>query len=223
MHRTCARSVDSTLSFLLLAASYFASELVGSVLFARAVKADIDLSLASLGRSAVRKLLNNALHKPGAGAGACSSQVRPSELSASAIKAEDVNLPALSLLEAAAAQNSRRHIMRLFVATKVAHEALGERIAMFVGCGLAFAYTEGVGVADAAAKVLLFVLLEMATDIVKVAIYAAIGIDIGHVRFNVHVWWIVALVLSGGAGCGAVVAGVRINCMIGDWVGAQLG
>ncbi len=109
------------------------------------------------------------------------------------------------------------------MATKVAHEDLGERIAMFVGCGLAFAYAEGLVVADAVAKVILLCLLEMATDIVKVAIYAASEIDIGRVRFNVHVWGIVAVALAGGTGCGSCIGGVRISCMIGDGVEALLG
>jgi hypothetical protein len=208
--------MDSTLSFLISAASNFTAELVGSALFVRAARADLDPGVAWLGRSTVRKLVKRAPHNPG-------SQVRPSELSASAIKAESANPPAPPLQGAAAALDNRRHITRLFVATKVAHEDLGERIAIFVGCGMAFAYTQELVVADAAAKVLLLVLLEMATDIVKVAIYAASDIDIGRVRFNVHVWGIIAVALAGSTGCGACVAGARINCMIGDGVGALLG
>ncbi len=112
---------------------------------------------------------------------------------------------------------------RLFVATKVAHEDLGERCAMFIGCSLAVVYAEGLVIADTAAKVVILMLLEALTDLGKYTIFTANQIEIGRVRFNLHVWAIVAVALAGATGCATVTAGNRINCMIGDGVEALLG
>lgn len=192
--------MQPTLSFLSSAVCNVAAELVGSALFARTARE----------------------RKP-------STRVRPSERSASAIKAETVNdrTALASSLESErqgeAARDRRRQITRLFVATKVAHEDLGERCAMFIGCSLAVAYAEGLVIADTAAKVVILVLLEVLTDLGKYTIYKASQIEVGRVRFNLHVWAIVAVAFAGAKACTCVTSGIRINCMIGDGVEAILG
>ncbi len=217
--------MQSTLSFLSSVVSNVAAELVGSALFAHNTRLDLDLDsgVSPLGQTGWLYELASSFKRN------TSTRVRPSERSASAIKAETVSdrtAPASSPgseRQGEVARDRRCQMTRLFVATKVAHEDLGERCAMFIGCSLAVAYAEGLVIADTAAKVVILMLLEALTDLGKVAIFRACQIEIGRVRFHLHVWAIVAVALVGATGCGAVASGIRINCMIGDGVEALLG
>ena len=71
---------------------------------------------------------------------------------------------------------------KLLLATKVAHEELGEKVAVFLGCTAAL-WVGGLR-SDSVAKVLALLLLEAVSDMAKAAVYAASEIDVGHVRFN---------------------------------------
>ena len=71
---------------------------------------------------------------------------------------------------------------KLLLATKVAHEELGEKVAVFLGCTVAL-WVGGLS-SESAAKALALVLLEAVSDWTKTVAYAASEIDVGHVRFN---------------------------------------
>ncbi len=71
---------------------------------------------------------------------------------------------------------------KLLLATKVPHEELGEKVAVFLGC--TFARWVGGLSSESVAKALALVLLEAVSDVAKAAVYAASEIDVGHVRFN---------------------------------------
>ena len=73
---------------------------------------------------------------------------------------------------------------RRLLAIKVAHEELGEKVAMFLGCTVAL-WVGGLS-SESVAKALALVLLEAVSDVAKAAAYAASKIDVGHVRFNFH-------------------------------------
>ncbi len=71
---------------------------------------------------------------------------------------------------------------KLLLAPNVAHEKLGEKVAVFLGC--TFALWVGGLSSESVAKALALVLLEAVSDGTKTAAYAASEIDVGHVRFN---------------------------------------
>jgi hypothetical protein len=110
---------------------------------------------------------------------------------------------------------------KLLLATKVAHEELGEKLAMFLGCTVAL-WVGGLS-SESAAKALALVLLEAISDVAKTAAYAASKIDVGHVRFNFHWPTLLGLVLAGGASWAALLFAIRINCLIGEDIGRVLG
>ncbi len=73
---------------------------------------------------------------------------------------------------------------KLLLATKVEHEELGEKVAVFLGCTVAL-WVGGLS-SESEAKALALVLLDAVSDVTKAAAYAASKIDVGHVRFNFH-------------------------------------
>ena len=110
---------------------------------------------------------------------------------------------------------------KLLLATKVAHEELGEKVAVFLGCTVAL-WVGGLS-SESVAKALALVLLEAVSDWTKTVAYAASKIDVGHVSFRFHGSLFLAIALIGGAACGAVFNAVRAACMIGDDVLDALG
>ncbi len=103
----------------------------------------------------------------------------------------------------------------------MAHEELGEKVAMFLGS--TFALWVGGLCSESVAKALALVLLEAVSDVAKAAAYAASKIDVGHVRFNFHRPTLLGLALVGGGSWAALLVAVRINCLIGVDIGKALG
>ncbi len=110
---------------------------------------------------------------------------------------------------------------RRLLATKVAHEELGEKVAMFLGCTVAL-WAGGFS-SESVAKALALVLLEAVSDVTKAAAYAASKIDVGHVRFNFHWPTLLGVALVGGASWGDLLSAIRINCLIGEDTGRVFG
>ena len=109
---------------------------------------------------------------------------------------------------------------QLLLATKVAHEELGEKVAMFLGCMVAL-WVGGLS-SESLAKALALVQLEAVSDMAKAAAYAASKIDVGHVRFNFHWPTLLGLALAGGGSWGASLFAIRVNCLIGEDIGRVL-
>ena len=111
---------------------------------------------------------------------------------------------------------------KLLLATKVAHEELGEKVAVFLGCTVAL-WVGGLS-SESVTKALALVLLEAVSDGTKAAAYAASKIDVGHVRFNFHWPTLLGLALVGGGGSwGALLVAIRVNCLIGEDIGRVFG
>ena len=110
---------------------------------------------------------------------------------------------------------------KLLLATKVAHEELGEKVAMFLGCTVAL-WVGGLS-SESVAKALALVLLEAISDVAKAAAYAASKIDVGHVQFNFHWPTLLGTALVGGASWASLLFAIRINCLIGEDIGRVLG
>ncbi len=110
---------------------------------------------------------------------------------------------------------------RRLLATKVAHEELGEKVAMFLGCTVAL-WVGGLS-SESLAKALALVLLEAVSDVTKAAAYAASKIDVGHVRFNFHWPTLLGLALVGGASWGGLLIAIHYNCLIGEDIGRVFG
>jgi hypothetical protein len=110
---------------------------------------------------------------------------------------------------------------KLLLATKVAHEELGEKVAVFLGCTAAL--WVGELSSESVAKALALVLLEIVSDGTKTVAYAASKIDVGHVRFNFNWPTLIGVALVGGSSWGALLVAVRINCLIGEDVASVLG
>jgi hypothetical protein len=100
---------------------------------------------------------------------------------------------------------------KLLLATKVAHEELGDKVAVFLGCTVALRV--GGLRSDSAAKALALVLLEAVSDVAKAVAYAASKIDVGHVRFNFNWSTLLGVVLVGGESLGGLFGVIRVNCL----------
>jgi hypothetical protein len=109
----------------------------------------------------------------------------------------------------------------LLVATKVAHEELGEKVAVFLGCTVAL-WVGGL-TKESVPKALALVLLEAISDVTKAAAYAASKIKVGHVQFNFHWPTLIGTALAGGSSWAALLVAIRINCLIGEDVERVLG
>ena len=110
---------------------------------------------------------------------------------------------------------------KLLLATKVAHEELGEKVAVFLGCTVAL-WVGGLS-SELVAKALALVLLEAVSDGTNTAAYAASEIDVGHVRFNFHWPTLLGLALVGGGSWAGLLGAIRINCLIGEDIAKALG
>jgi hypothetical protein len=110
---------------------------------------------------------------------------------------------------------------KLLVATKAAHEELGEKAAVFLGCTVAL-WVGGLS-SESVAKAVALVLLEAVSDLAKAAAYAASEIDVGHVRFNFRWPTLLGIALAGGGSWVALLGAIRINCLIGEDIAKALG
>jgi hypothetical protein len=102
----------------------------------------------------------------------------------------------------------------LLVATKLAHDELGEKVALFVGCATASVLhgresTYGVLGGNFCA----LVLIECVSDMVKDAIYLFNAIDTGVVTYVPGPTLLTAMI-AGASSCAALLGGVRINCLV---------
>jgi hypothetical protein len=155
------------------------------------------------------------------------SQAQPSEHAESVLRpgsGNDAPKATPKLTHGASSIVSRSEVVmrnKLLLATKVAHEELGEKVAMFLGCTVALWVCRLSS--NSVAKALALVLLEAVSDVAKAAAYAASKIDVGHFRFNFHWPTLVSLALVGGASWAALMAAIRINCLIGEDIGSVVG
>ncbi len=110
---------------------------------------------------------------------------------------------------------------KLLLATKVAHEELGEKVAVFLGCTVAL-WVGGLS-SESVTKALALLLLEAVSDVAKAVAYAASEIDVGHVRFNFHWPTLIGVALVGGSSWAALLGAIRMNCLIGEDISSVLG
>jgi hypothetical protein len=87
--------------------------------------------------------------------------------------------------------------------SRLAHEELGEKAAVFLGC--AFALSVGRLSSESVAKALALVLLEAVSDVTNAAVYGESKIDAGRVRFNFHWPTLLGVDLVGGRELGCFV------------------
>ncbi len=113
---------------------------------------------------------------------------------------------------AAAAQAKSRY--KDGVATRVAHEELGEKMAIFIGGAFALAF-EGLS-PYSCTKLLMLVLLEAVADTLKEAVYAKSAIDVGRVQLNIRGSTLVAVALIGCSTCCCLLCAIRANCLVGQ-------
>ena len=107
------------------------------------------------------------------------------------------------------------------LAVKLAHEELGERVALLLGCAVGVVL-RGFEVA-AIANMGVLILLEIASDEVKELVYARRGIHTGRVSFQLHIPTVAAVVLSALASTVTVFTGLRLNCLFSSDVSALVG
>jgi hypothetical protein len=156
-----------------------------------------------------------------------SSRVQPSDLTENVLgpgSGDDAPDATSKLKHGASSTASRSEaIMRnkLLLATKVAHEELGEKVAVFLGCTVAL-WVGGLS-SESVAKAVALVLLEAVPDVAKAAAYAASKIDTGHVRFNFYWPTLLGLALVGGGSWGTLLGAIRMNCLIGEDIGSVVG
>ncbi len=211
-----ARRIDGTSQFIASALSSFASEAIGAVVAARAAHVELDLNTGREMMSRVK--LSRVLP----------TRAQPSEHAESVLRpGSGNNTPENTpkLKHGASSTVSRSEaVMRkkLLLATKVAHEELGEKVAVFLGCTVAL-WVGGLS-SESVAKALTLMLLEAVSDAAKAAAYVASKVDAGHVRFNFH--WPTLLAISmvgGGVSWGCLLGAIRVNCLFGEDVGSMLG
>ena len=103
------------------------------------------------------------------------------------------------------------HDRKLLLATRVAHEELGEKVALCLGCAAAL-WLGGLS-AESATRAIALCLLEAASDVAKSAAYASSDIQVGRVTFALHLPSLLGVALVGGASWLAMLAAIRFNCL----------
>ena len=103
------------------------------------------------------------------------------------------------------------HDRKLLLATRVAHEELGEKVALCLGCAAAL-WLGGLR-AESATRALVLVILEAASDVAKSAAYAWNDIEVGRVTFAFHLPTLLGVALVGGASWLAMLAAILFNCL----------
>ena len=194
-----ARRIDKTPQFIASAVTSFAVEGIGAVFSARAAVFDQNTARAFLTRG-----MASSVHPSEQGTGPSSSKEAP------AASRE----PAHGEAEAAAPSPARRSeaaaARKLLLAVKIAHEELGEKAAVFLGCAVA-ARVGGLS-SEWAVKTLALLLLEAVSDLAKTGAYAARKIDVGHVRFNFHWPTLLGVAVIGGGSWGMLLVAIGFNC-----------
>ncbi len=201
-----------TPQFIASALSRFASEWIGAVVAARAAHFKLD---RNTGREWLCRVKSTRV---------LSSRVQPSELTESVLgpgSGDDAPAALKHGASSMASQSEAVTINKLLLATKVAHEELGEKVAMFLGCSVAL-WVGGLS-SESVAKALALVLLEAISDVAKAAAYAASKIEVGHVRFNFHWPTLLGLALVGGGSWAGLLFAIRTNRLIGEDVGRVFG
>jgi hypothetical protein len=211
-----ARRIDGTSEFIASALSSFASEAIGAVVAARAAHAELDLNT---GREWLSRLKSSRVLPSRAQA---SEHAESTPVSGSG---NDAPQATPKLKHGASSTVSRTEAVmskKLLLANKVAHEELGEKVAVLLGCTVAL-WVGGLS-SESVAKALTLMLLESVSDAAKAVAYAASKIETGHVRFNFH--WPTLLAISmvgGGVSWGCLLGAIRVNCLFGEDVGSMLG
>lgn len=104
----------------------------------------------------------------------------------------------------------------VLVATKVAGEVLGEKVALFLGCGVALAVR---GMSDEGGilfNVCSLLVVEALTDELKIWICLKHGVDVQRAKYVFHAPSLLAVVLQGAASSCILFGGVRVNCLLGS-------
>ncbi len=180
--------IDDSAQFIASALASFISEWIGALIGARAARSSFDPA----------KLATSLAHP---------RKIKPAQQ----VGEEARQGPAKDELAHDAAKR-----MRLLVTTKVAHEELGEKVALVAGCAVA-GWVGGLS-ANFLLKVLALVLLEAASDIMKQAAYATSNIRLGSVRYTFHLPTLLGVALVGGGSIAALLASIRFNCMLGEGI-----
>ncbi len=128
---------------------------------------------------------------------------------------------ALGEAVAAAGQSEAAAARKQLLAVKIAHEELGEKTALFLGCAVA-ARVGGLS-SEWAIKVLALLLFEAVSDLAKARAYAASKIDVGHVRFNFYWPGLLGVMLTGGSSWCVMLVAIGFNCLMGEAVASTFG
>jgi hypothetical protein len=197
-----ARRIDKTPQFIASAVSSFAVEGIGAVFSARAAEFDQNTARAFL------RGMASSVYPSEQGTGPNFNKEAP------AASREIAHGEAKAAAPSPARRSEAAVPKKLLFAVKVAHEELGEKAALFLGCAVA-ARVGGLS-SEWAVKTLALLLLEAVSDLAKTGAYAARKIDVGHVRFNFHWPSLLGVALVGGGSCGVLFAAIGFNCLIGD-------
>jgi hypothetical protein len=172
---------------------------------------------------------HNTLLKEADNAKVSQSTVHPSEQGAEPSSSKEAPAASRELAHGEAVAAARSPARRseaaaarmLLLAVKIAHEELGEKIALLLGCAVA-ARVCGLS-SEWAVKALALLLLEVVSDLAKTCTYTASKVDVGHVRFNFHWPSLLGVAVVGGGSWAAVLAAINFNCLIGEDIASTLG
>ncbi len=180
------RRIDDTSQFFASAALSFLAELVGALIYARAWRLEVTLP-------------RQARVAPAASAAPTHLPAQHAKGGPSPPTCEDT-------------LGARDRELRLLIATRVAHEELGEKCAVILGCG--FAQCLG-GISSAlAANAIALIVLEAVCDALKAAVWAAHAqVDVAHVRFTFHWPTLLGLICVGASTCCNLLAALRFDCL----------
>ncbi len=194
---TLSSRIDDTAQFFGSAVACCITEVCGGVISARAAKHQLELTR-----------LDRDPH--------CLSRCRVAQCArASAAVQPDAPVRA--------DEDDKAQFFKLLLASKVAHQELGEKIGMILGVSVA-AWFEGVDRAGyTAVKVIVLVLLETGADLIREAAYVVHEIQVGRVRYTFDRFILFSIALAGQGACAALFQSVRADCMFGPAIMDALG
>ena len=167
----------------------FGSECVAALLFARATRLDVELQLMTRvmpTKTSVVPTTHIPEQNTGHGSGPASCEEAP---------------------------GVRGRERRLLIATRVAHEELGEKCAAILGCALA-QWLGGLSSASAARSVALIV-IEAVSDVLKTSAWAAHAkVDVANVHFTFHWPTLLSVACSGASTWCCLSTALRIDCLV---------
>jgi hypothetical protein len=201
--------IDRATQFLSSAVLSNATEVVCAWFVARAVKGELSNRRLATSR---RDLLSRLFSKRGL------SHVEPDHSSESALKVRRDTVDAVDTVDTASVQ--ARLESDLLFATKVAHQDLGEKVALLCGGAMAMWFQAR---PETAAKLSVLILLELVSDVVKDYVYVARKIEVGRIRYNFRARTLLAVVVAAGAASSMMLAAVYVNCVVGDDISYALG